>query len=108
MLSCMAKADSLNITVCCLAIYQLVHSAELTKNSFRGLVLLLLLSLVYDLVWLLMQSEEENNLFDGTAFIPSLAHWVHFGLLFFKPVMVLVYWKASIDFAAILDEKSQF
>lgn len=102
----MARADSLNITVCCLAIYLLMHSAEVTKNSFRGLVLLLLLSLVYDLVWYVMQSEEENNLLDGTTFVPQLAHWVHFGLLFFKPIMVLVYWKASIDFAAILDEKS--
>ena len=108
MLSCMAKADSLNITVCCLAIYQLVHTSEVTKNSFRGLVLLLLLSIAYDFIWYLMQSEQENNFIDGTTLIPQVAQWVQFGLLFFKPLMVVVYWKASIDFAAILDEKSQF
>jgi inner membrane protein involved in colicin E2 resistance len=70
MLSCMAKADSLNITVCCLAIYQLMHTSEVTKNSFRGLVLLLLLSLVYDMLWYFMQSEQENSLLVGTTFVP--------------------------------------
>ena len=48
---CMTRADSLNITVCCLAIYLLLYTNDVSKRSFRALVLLTLLSLLYDLIW---------------------------------------------------------
>lgn len=67
MISCLARADSLNITVCCLAIYLLKHTGEVTKQSFRSLVVLLLLSLLYDFLWRMLQNEDENNLLEGAS-----------------------------------------
>ena len=110
MMCCMARADSLNITVCCIAIYLLLHTSEVSKKSFRALVLLTLLSLIYDFVWYFLQNQNEIEYLDGgsTSSLTYIAQWLQFLLLFFKIVMIFVYWKASIDFAAILDEKSNF
>jgi len=61
----MARADSLNITVCCIAIYLLMHTSEVSKKSFRALVLLTLLSLIYDFLWYFLQNQNEIDYLDG-------------------------------------------
>ena len=102
------RADFLNITVCAVAIFLLTNPEMVEKTSFRLLVAGTFLSLVYDIVWRCMQDSEADESADGgmQGFVRIFSYWVLWVMMFFKIVMGFVYWKASLDFAAIIDERS--
>jgi hypothetical protein len=50
------KADFVNLTVCMLAIYLLVNADVATQDTFRVLVLMVLFSLVYDIIWFFLRN----------------------------------------------------
>ena len=52
------KADFLNLTVCTVAIYLLSNAKDVQPRQFRYLVAGTILSLVYDVLWLLLRSGE--------------------------------------------------
>jgi len=64
------RPDFLNLTICLTAFFMLDHQSILTKNKFRVLVLALLLSIIYDLVWVFTKTSEytsSNDSTDGSA-----------------------------------------
>lgn len=102
------RADFVNITVCAVAIFLLTNPEMVDKTSFRCLVAGTFLSLVYDIVWRFMQDFEAEESADCgmQGSVRLFSYWVLFVMMFFKIVMGFVFWKASLDFAAIIDERS--
>jgi hypothetical protein len=65
MFSTFLKADFVTLT-CVTAGLLFVHDAtKLDKSSFRQLVVLVFISLVYDLVWFSLYNEEVENKIEG-------------------------------------------
>lgn len=62
MVASLARADSMNVTVCTLALYFLTNTNDVKNKHFRLLVLALALSLVYDLIYLVMKDGHEGQL----------------------------------------------
>ena len=102
------RADFLNITVCAVAIFLLTNPEMVDKTSFRLLVAGTFLSLVYDIVWRCMQDFYAEELADCglQQSVHIFSYWVLWVMMLIKIVMGFVYWKASLDFAAIIDERS--
>lgn len=102
------RADFLNITVCAVAIFLLTNPEIVNKTSFRLLVAGTFLSLVYDIVWRCMQDFDAEELADCglQQSVHIFSYWVLWVMMLIKIVMGFVYWKASLDFAAIIDERS--
>jgi hypothetical protein len=102
------RADFLNITVCAVAIFLLTNPEMVEKTSFRLLVAGTFLSLVYDIVWRCMQDFDAEELADCglQQSVHIFSYWVLWVMMLIKIVMGFVYWKASLDFAAIIDERS--
>lgn len=111
MLVCLYKPDFLNFTVACLAIMLLHNIDQKQFHRFRILTGLLALSLGYDLLWFFMKAGEYNSSDDGDGGmeynIRVFSFWMAVIAFFFKIVMVLVYWMASITFADVLDERTK-
>ena len=108
MLACMYRADFLNVTVCAIAIFLLTNANEIQRKTFRLLVAGTFLSFVYDIIWEFMQSEAGDAASEaGTgAGLRSFGHWVMTFMMVFKIVMMFVFWKCSVDFASLIDERS--
>ena len=45
------RSDFVNLTVCTIAIYMMMNTDKVKKWTFRILVFIVIISLVYDLVW---------------------------------------------------------
>jgi hypothetical protein len=102
------RADFVNITVCAVAIFLLTNPEMVEKTSFRLLVAGTFLSLVYDIVWRCMQDFDAEELADCglQQSVHIFSYWVLWVMMVIKIFMGLVYWKVSLDFAAIIDERS--
>ena len=106
------KADFVNLTACIVAIYLLSFADAMKEKYWRYLVFGIIMTLVYDLYWFWEKyseydgdADEEDGGMEGKIRRFSLTMaCISF---FYKIVMCFVYWKASIDYAAIIDEKSQ-
>ena len=106
------KADFVNLTICCVAIYLLSFANAMDAKYFRYMVFGIILTFAYDLYWFWEKYGEysgDGDVIDGGVeskvrrFSLTMA-WISF---FYKIVMSFVYWKASIDYAAIIDERSK-
>ena len=102
------RADFLNITVCAVAIFVLTSPEVVDKQTFRALVGGTLLSFTYDLLWHFMKDTTAEAAEDGGVeqSVRSFTYWIGLLMMTLKIVMSFVYWKASLDFAAIIDERS--
>jgi hypothetical protein len=104
------KADFLNLTVCTVAIYLLSNAKDVQPRQFRYLVAGTILSLVYDVLWLLLRSGElaGDDEEDGgmEASIRKFSLVMTLISLVFKVIMTFVYWMASMRFEDIIDERA--
>ena len=99
----------LSLTVCALAIYVIDNPMAISRQTFRGLVLLLALSWVYDFIWLFMldvsaseeDEEDGGNEYKLRRFV-RLISYIH---LIFKVIVVAIFWKDSLDFRNIIRGK---
>ena len=99
----------LSLTVCTLAIYVIDNPVAISRQTFRGLVLLLAVSWVYDFFWLFFidssaseeDEEDGGNEYKLRRFV-RLMSYIH---LIFKVIVVLVFWKDSLDFRNIIRGK---
>jgi hypothetical protein len=60
MITSMTHTDSMNVTVCAMAIYCLTDPFEGQKKQFRAMTAGLVISLVYDMVWQFMKDSPES------------------------------------------------
>lgn len=92
--------------MCALGIYLLTNTNDAKKQHFRLLVAALALSLCYDVAWVFLRDGAESQLEQVSSWVVTAAQWVQVLLMVFKVVMIFVFWKASHDFAALIDERS--
>ena len=64
-LTCIYRADFLTLTAVSLAFYQLDNTDTLRRSHFRILVLMIFISIVYDLLWLLLLNNYAKDEIDG-------------------------------------------
>ena len=100
----------LSLTVACLALYVLDNPAAVTRGTFRGFVLLIAISWVYDFLQLFIidasaseeDEEDGGNEYKLRRFVKLMAYIT----LIFKVIVVLVFWKDSRDFTNIVKGKT--
>ena len=104
------KADFVNLTVCTIAIHLLSNAKEAQPKHFRYLVAGIILSFVYDILWLILRSPEmaSDTEEDGgvEASIRKFSLVMTIISLVCKFIMTIIYWMASMRFEDIIDERS--
>lgn len=80
------------MTVCTSAIYMIVNPRHIQRWTFRVLVLGIFLSVVYDLIWLLIFNDINNDVDDGGLEKPVriFSMLVAYLQLFFKVIQILI------------------
>jgi hypothetical protein len=71
----------------------LLNLQQVSTNAFRWLVLALLISIIFDLVYLSLSTSPKSG--GASSFMGSLLTFIAF---LFRVLMLLVYWKDSLDF----------
>ena len=96
----------LSLTVATTAIYVLNNPASITRKTFRGFVLLIAISWVYDFLTLFViegSAAEEDEEDGGNEYkLRRFVKLFSYIALIFKVVVVLVFWKDSHDFRNII------
>ena len=54
------KSDFINLTVCVVAIYMMMNTDRISRWTFRLLVLGIIISLLYDLLWFMLKDQNKN------------------------------------------------
>jgi len=100
----------LSITVGALALYVLDYPEVITRQTFRGLVLLIVVSWVYDFLQLFFidasVSTEDEEDGGNEATLRRFTRLLSYIALIFKVIVVLVFWKDSLDFRNIISQKA--
>jgi len=109
MLLMIKRTAFLSITVAALALYVLDNPQNVSRQTFRGLVLLIAVSWVYDFLWLFfidVSASEEDEEDGGNEYkLRRFIRLLTYITLMFKVILVLVFWKDSLDFRNIVRNK---
>jgi hypothetical protein len=99
-----------SLTVATLALYVLEYPENTTRQTFRGFVLLLVLSWVYDFLQLFLidaSASEEDEEDGGNEYkLRRFTRLLTYITLVFKVIVVLVFWKDSLDFRNIIQQRA--
>ena len=107
MLSQYARKDFIVITACCLAFYMMEFPDAVSRRTFRGIVGLFAVSLVYDVAWILINRDMEEDDSGGVEQnIIAFSMTVTYISFAFRIVFMLILHKASLDFITIVKGKS--
>jgi len=94
------------VTVCTVAIYMLLNLPKVTQNTFRWLVFGIFLSIIYDLFWFSMKTQEYTADLKADAGLERrirlFSLYMSYISFFLRLVMALIYWKDSLDFDNIM------
>lgn len=111
LLAMLRRPCMLTLSVTLLALYVLTFPQTITRRTFRGLVGLLFASWIYDFVWFMIidSSAADEDLEDGgnEYKLRRFTKFISWNLLFFKIIVVAVFWKDSLDFRNIVRGKSE-
>jgi len=109
-LSMTERPDFVGLTVIALAIYSVEFPETITHKTFRLLVLALASTFLYDIVWLAMlhgpETDAVDHLVAGTKQHYVAVFFLYFSFLF-RVLVILVFWKDSIDFNRIMRVEAQ-
>lgn len=109
MLVMLKRPAFMSITVAGVALYVLDNPQNIGRQTFRGLVLLLAASWVYDFITLFLidssASEEDEEDGGQEAKLRRFTRLFSYINLLFKVIVVLVFWKDSLDFRNIIRRK---
>lgn len=103
------RPDFMSITCVSLGIYAVMNPQGITRSLFRMLVVFMLVSFVYDLVFLIFihdadaEDELDSQMAVNVRRFSYFFCWVSFA---FRPLVILVFWKDSLDFRRIIRHKS--
>lgn len=107
LLVCFHRSDFINLSICVLSLFIIENTDEVKRKTFRNLLFCVIGSLFYDLIWMLIYTYDWNNdtaIYDGGAEVKirrfSLS--VTYISFFFRLFVILVYWKASMDFEKVI------
>lgn len=99
------RADFLSLTCCAVGLLVLDNPDLITRATFRRLALCIVLSWIYDLVYLLIirdgtaEAEADGGTEGTVRAISLLFCYISF---FFRIIVALVFWKDSLDFKKII------
>ena len=100
----------LSLTVAAVAIYVLEYPETIQRNTFRQLVLLIVCSWLYDFITLFFiesSSAEEDEEDGGNEYkLRRFTRMFSYIALIYKLVVVVVFWKDSLDFRNIINDRS--
>lgn len=106
LLSCLKRTAFVSLTVATLALYVLDNPRTISRNTFRVLVLLIAISWGYDFLWLFLvdsSAAEEDEEDGGNEYkLRRFVRLISYICLMFKVIVVLVFWKDSLDFKKIM------
>lgn len=106
MLAMLKRVCFLSLTVSAVAMMIITFPQNTKRNTFRQLVLVLVISLIYDILQLFIISpsaSEEDEEDGGNEYkLNRFVRLVSFIALFVKIIAVLVFWKDSMDFRRIV------
>lgn len=91
------RVDFLNLIICGIACYLLYNLHNVKQNTFRWLVLGVVISIVYDLLWFFLKSSESSK--DAFGRFALFMTYISFLV---RLAMALVYWKDSLDYDNIM------
>ena len=103
------RKDSLSITVCACALYVLEFPQFVSRQTFRGFVLMVLLSFVWDFLYLFIftstadEDEEDGGMEYNVRRFSRLFSYISF---VFRIIVIIVYWKVSLEFVNIIRNKN--
>lgn len=103
-----ARPDFLSLVIITLGFFALECPSYVSRRAFRMLVLMALLTFVYDLIFLLLihDSQSEDNEFQGMQVNLSRFAYMFVWISFlFRPVVILILWKDSREFNKIIRSK---
>ena len=110
LLQMLKRPCMLSLTVCVVAIYVLEYPETIQRNTFRQLVLLIVCSWLYDFVTLFFiesSAADEDEEDGGNEFkLRRFTRMFSYIALLFKLVVVVVFWKDSLDFRNIIHDKT--
>ena len=96
----------LSLTAIALALYVLEYPENIQRNTFRQLVVLLVLSWGYDFMQLFFidaSASDEDEEDGGNEYkLRRFTRLLTYITLLFKVIVVLVFWKDSLDFRSII------
>ena len=99
------RADFLSLTCCAVGLLVLDNPDLITRATFRRLALCIVLSWIYDIVFLLFirdgnaEAEADGGTESTVRAISLLFCYISF---FFRIIVALVFWKDSLDFKKII------
>ena len=106
MIQMLKRPVFLSITVAAVALYVLEYPQSIQRNTFRALVLLIALSWVYDFLTLFLiessTSEEDEEDGGNEYMLRRFTRLFSYITLIFKVIVVIVFWKDSLDFHNII------
>ena len=96
------------MTVCTLGFYFLSYPEHVRRSQFRMLVLLIVVSLVYDLLWLLVNRDVEDDEDDGgrERKIKQFSRNLSYVSFVWRVLLAIVLWKISLDFVRLVKKKN--
>ena len=99
----------ISLTVCVLAFYVLHNTDKITRKTFRGFVLLIFASVLYDAVSIFLfepssasEDEEDGGQMWKIRRFTALMTMIN---LLLKIIVGLIFWKDSLDFRKIVKNK---
>jgi hypothetical protein len=108
-LSMLLRPDFLSVTACALGIYATECPQNIKRSMFRILVIFVVITFVYDIVFLLFIHDSTQEDSESAGMLTNLRRfaylfvWISF---FFRPIVILVMWKVSLDFRKIMRNKT--
>ena len=106
MLSQYARKDFLVITGCCIGFYFMEYPETVRRRQFRAIVGLFAISLIYDVLWYLLNQDQEDDESGGVERqIKDFSLKVSYISFAFRIPLMLVLHKASLDFLNIVKGK---
>ena len=106
------RTDFINLTVCIVAIYMINNTEDIKKWTFRLLVGMIMLSLIYDLLWFyhnhsdyLNEHKEDGGVEKGIRKFSLYVSWASF---FWRFIVMFVFWKDSLDFTRIIRQQGKY
>ena len=99
------KIVFLSLSIIALGIYAIDNPENVEPKTFRRLVAMIVLSWVYDLVsWICIRDETAKRDFDGESWVRKVSYFCFVTSVYFRIVVIIVFWKDSLDFKKILDK----
>ena len=111
--SAFGRPDFLNLTIVTLCILQINEPRFLRRNYFRLLILVVIVSIFYDIYWTLYLSSEfskdQQNPEESAVDVyhkQNAVMWTIFNIMWKAFVFLPTIWRVSLDFKAILKDHS--